>query len=979
MPAVRGNQTISAALEAACAEEPIHIIGTIQPHGFVLVVDVYTTCIVQVSSGVARHWPGLVDSSHLLQCPVARWLDGLEQDPALQLMSLPTSGLLVLPFQPRLEQLVGIEGQVAAPHAGFECVGHRVGDNAILEFQPLGDPLPGASGGTAGMDELRAVIARLRTPKLLDVFYRECAREIARISGFDRVMLYRFRPDWSGEVIAERASRDLKTRFLGLRFPATDIPSQARALFASSKVRVLADVLAPSDLLVPPMLPGGLALDQTYSLLRGVSEVHRTYLGNMGVRATMSLSIMIDGKLWGLIACHHYEPRTASHLVINGLRHVCELIAEIVALRIEALSQLESTHNKLVIEHLLNRINQALMLEERVQPVLDRCLSQLLLALGADGFYASVGGLRYAGGSEGPVAPRSEVFDEVARRFETGAAPSSVLERVDLRGEGGTPLASLPKAAGLLAAHQVGEQLEFCAFTRAEVATEVSWAGAPTKFVAATPDGRIVLEPRRSFEVWKESVAGQARDWSRTEAEACERLLRILSDSGKRQTHAELQQILVWRAHHDHLTGLLNRRTLEERLAQHLSERRDDIALMLMDLDNFKMINDTKGHAAGDRLLQELSKRLTAVIRPTDTLARVGGDEFMLLANMAVADRTIALQMAVRLHAAVIQPFDFDGHSVRLSISIGIAIPPMHGTNAADLMRRADLALYSAKKLGRSRAVVFDPTMELASVSAYEVERDLHDAIAKEQLWLAFQPEVDLSTGRVVGLEALARWQHPTRGAIGPGEFIPIAEHSGLITQIGQWVVRNVVATQAEWRREGLRSLPVAVNVSMTEVTSGRLVDHIGAMLGEFGMSPECLGIELTESVIMSDPGLALKVLRRLRNLGITTALDDFGTGYSSLSYLRQLPLTCLKVDRSFTASLTEDEQSRSLTQAIIRMADSLNMATIAEGVETPAQLQWLVEHDCNIGQGFLFSHPVPAAAVHGAVERIEAAWRKTH
>ncbi len=963
----RGTQTISAELEASCAAEEIHIIGTIQPHGFVLVVDVYTTRIVQVSSGVARHWTGLLESSQLLACRLAEWIDGLERDPAQQLMSLPTSGLLMLPFRPRCEP---------ACDAEFECVGHRVGDVAILEWQPLGDRPLGEVGTIGGMEDLRAVIARLRIPKLLEVFYRECVREIARISGFDRVMLYRFRPDWSGEVIAERAGRDLKTRFLGLRFPASDIPSQARALFVSSKTRVLADVLAIPDGLVPPLLPGGLALDQSYSLLRGVSEVHRTYLNNMGVRATMSLSIMSDGKLWGLVACHHYQPRTASQLVINALRQVCELIAEFVAVRIEALAQLESTHNKLLIEHLLNRINQALLLDESVQSVLDRWLSQLLLALGADGFYANVAGVCYAGASGGPMTPRSEVFEEVARLFAAAVDPSSVLQRVDLLAEGGKPLVSLPAAAGMLAAHQFGEQLEFCAFTRPEVATEVRWAGAPTKLVATGNDGQIVLQPRRSFEVWKQSVAGRAREWSRTEADACERLLRILSDTGKRQTHSELQQILAWHAHHDHLTGLLNRRTLEETLAQHLRENRHDIAVMLIDLDKFKMINDTKGHAVGDRLLQELSRRLGGMIRPSETLARVGGDEFMLLARMTGAEHSVALQIAARLHDAVIAPFDLDGHSTRLGISIGIAISPLHGTNATDLMRRADLALYSAKKLGRSRTVLFDPTLELALVSAYEVERDLQDAIAQGQLWLAFQPEVDLGTGKVVGLEALARWAHPSRGAIGPNEFIPIAEHSGLIKQIGHWVVRTVVATQAEWRREGFRSLPVAVNVSMTEITSGKLVDHIGAMLDEFRMPPECLGIELTESVIMSDPGLALKVLQSLRKLGITTALDDFGTGYSSLSYLRQLPLTCLKVDRSFTASLTDDEHARSLTQAIIRMADSLKMATIAEGVETPAQLRWLVEHDCNIGQGYLFSHPVAAAAVHQTVERIETTWR---
>jgi len=977
VPELRGDETISAALEASCAQEPIHIIGTVQAHGFVLVVDVYTTRILQTSSGVARHWIGLVDGARLLDCPLARWVDGLEPDVAQSLMSLPTAGLQLLPFLPRRDQL-SLPFPAPAPDPMFECVGHRVGDVAILEWQPLGERPPAGSEDVGRMQDLRGVIARLRIPKRIEVFYRDCVREVARISGFDRVMLYRFLPDWSGEVIAERAAKDLRTRFLGLRFPASDIPTQARALFVSSKIRVLADALAVPDVLVPPLLPGGLALDQTYSLLRGISEVHRTYLGNMGVRATMSLSIMSEDKLWGLIACHHYQPRTLSLLVIDALRQVCELIAEIVALRIESLSQVESRHDLLLIEHLLNRIEQGLLLDEDARSILDRSLPQLLLALGADGFYASVGGLHYAGESGGPVIPRGALLDEVAGLFDT-ASHSSVLQRVDLRIDGGTPLVSLPAAAGLLATYRVAEQLEFCAFTRPEVATEVRWAGAPSKLVATSADGRIVLQPRRSFEVWKESVAGRARDWTRTEADACERLLRMLSDSGKRKTHSQLQQLLVWHAHHDHLTGLHNRRTLEETLARYLSEQREDIALMLIDLDNFKLINDSKGHAIGDQLLQELSRRMTAAIGPRDTLARVGGDEFSLIAQMTDAGTADALRMAARLHEAVVLPFDLDGHPTRLGISIGIAVPPMDGTNSKDLMRRADVALYSAKKLGRSQSVLFDPSLELALVRPEELARDLHDAIGKGQLWVAFQPEISLGTGRVVGLEALARWEHPTRGAIGPNEFIPIAEHNGLINEIGQWVVRTVIATQAGWREDGMRSLPVAVNVSMTEITSGRLVDHIGATLAEFRAPPHCLGIELTESVIMSDPGLALGVLESLRKLGVTAALDDFGTGYSSLSYLRQLPLNCLKVDRSFTAALTDDEHTRSLTEAIIRMAESLKMTTIAEGVETPAQLQWLVEHGCDMGQGFLFSHPLPAVAVYGAVDRIEAAWSLTH
>jgi diguanylate cyclase (GGDEF)-like protein len=569
-----------------------------------------------------------------------------------------------------------------------------------------------------------------------------------------------------------------------------------------------------------------------------------------------------------------------------------------------------------------------------------------------------------------------EIAGEVAALFGVTSTQAGVLLRTDLLTGRGATLVTLPEAAGVLAVQQSGDALEICAFTRPEVAQEVAWAGAPIKRVVTAANGRVRLEPRRSFDLWRETIAGSARAWSAAEVSACERLLRILSDSCKRHLHKSLEHELRFRAHHDQLTGLVNRRSMEESMNERLGASRYDSAVMLIDLDHFKMINDTHGHAAGDRLLRDLSLRLSAVIRPSDVLARVGGDEFLLLAEMPAPDHAVAVAIAGRLHSAVVQPFDIDGQSVRLGLSVGISIPPGHGINATDLMRRADLALHRAKKLGRSGTVIFDAQLEEGLLGAYELERDLQDALGNDELSLVYQPEVNLRTGRVVGLEALARWTHPTRGPIGPSVFIPIAERSDLITQIGQWVVRTAISAQADWRAEGRTSPPVAVNVSMTEVSSGKLVDNIGRLLGEYQMPSECLTVELTESVIMKDPRVAMNVLNGLKNLGIATALDDFGTGYSSLSYLRHLPLACLKVDQSFTEDLIVDAHSRSLAQAIIRMAQALKMTTIAEGVETRDQLRWLRDHTCAVGQGYWFSHPIPAALVHATTERIEAGWK---
>ncbi len=911
-----GQETISTELEQACAEEPIHIIGTVQPHGFVLVVDIATTRIVQVSSGAARHWKGLAQSADLLQIEIADRIDGFGADPASVLGALPRADPIVLPLRPRLVAPGVAARSLVALASKFECVGHRVGDLAILEWQPLGNAADALTSSAQGMVAITSSLLRLRTAKALDAFYRDCVREVALLCGFDRVMLYRFLPDWTGEVIAEEASGKLKTRFLGLRFPASDIPSQARALYANSRIRVLADVLAVSDTLLPPLLPGDVPLDQSHSLLRGFSEVHQTYLKNMGVRATMSLSIVCDGKLWGLIACHHYQPRVPPHHVRETLRQVCELV------------------------QLLLRVYQAVLPEESIRAALSSLVPALLSTFEASAFCVRIGDFQYVGGATHSTASDAEITQELIAQFGANPPPAAVLLRTALLTSNATALATLPAAAGLLAVQQTGQTLDICAFTRPEVVREVDWAGAPVKRVATAADGRVRLEPRNSFALWKQEIGGTARPWSPAEAEACQRLLRILGDACRRRKHKALEQELRWHAHHDHLTGLVNRRSMEESLDQRLGAHCYDSAVMLIDLDHFKMINDTHGHAAGDHLLQALATRLGAVVRPTDILSRVGGDEFLLLAEMPLPD---------------------------------------HGINATDLMRRADLALYRAKKSGRASTVIFDAKLEEGLLGTYELERDLQEAVGRNELSLVFQPQVNLSSGRVVGLEALVRWTHPARGSIGAGVFIPIAERSDLILQIGQWVVRTAIATMADWRLRGRTSPPISVNVSMTEVMSGTLVDTIGRQLREFQLPAECLTVELTESVIMKDPRVAMSVLSALKVLGVSTALDDFGTGYSSLSYLRQLPLACLKVDQSFIADLTRDAHSRSLTQAIIRMAEALKMTTIAEGVETRGQLQWLRSHKCDIGQGYLFSPAVPAELVHATNERIEAAWMGLH
>jgi diguanylate cyclase (GGDEF)-like protein len=974
--------TISAELEHTCAEEPIHLLGAVQSYGFLMVVDVASRSIVQVSAGILRHWPALPDAAAIISRPLSEWvamaddadaralaLDD-ELDLALDIASLPTTHSVAIPWRPRFERTCTPPAQPGAVQ--WECLGHRRGAYAVLEWLPR----------DAGLEEMRRqnhiladfgeVIARLRRVEGLDAFFRECVKVIQEISAFDRVMIYRFLDDGCGEIVAEHTAQGYQQKYLGMRFPASDIPSQARTLYLINRLRVLADVEAPMDALVPPLLPDGTVLDQSHCMLRGLSEVHLTYLRNMGVRATLTLSVVCDDKLWGLIACHHHYPRTPPNQLREGMRQFSELLAEIASMRIEALSHLEAVRHRLMLDRLLNQFHQALIQDGDIPNGLEQWLPRLLPAFNADTLGVQIGTLAYVGGPGKRQGATHQILDEVALRLDTRNRSPHVRMWDDLLTARQRALTFLPQAAGLLLAQRLDDDIIFCFMTRPEVVQQVRWGGEPVKDVVALPNGRVRLEPRRSFAVWQQSVRGHSDPWRQADAEALQHLLQILSEVNKVQVNRKMQETLHWRAHHDHLTGLYNRRAMEDEVSRRLEDGQYNTALMLLDVDHFKKINDTYGHETGDLVLQQLSLRLKAVMRDFDLLARLGGDEFMLLLQVPHPSPATALTFAERIHQAVASPFDIKGQHFRLGISIGIAIPPAHGRNVSELLRHADLALYQAKSLGRCRSVVFELAMAADQRDYYLLERDLDEAVEGNQLSLVFQPKVDLISSKVVGLEALVRWNHPTRGQNSPAAFIPIAENSDQIIRIDRWVMRSAIAEQARWRAGGMVELPVAINLSIADILSPNLVDYLTALLDEFQVPASALEIEVTESCLMRELGETQSVLRALNDTGISTALDDFGTGFSSLSYLRQLPLQCLKIDQSFTRTMLQDPNAEKLTQAIVAMGNALKMTIVAEGVETREQMNWLLAHGCHIGQGYFFSPPVPPEDVHQVIERIE-------
>ena len=438
-----------------------------------------------------------------------------------------------------------------------------------------------------------------------------------------------------------------------------------------------------------------------------------------------------------------------------------------------------------------------------------------------------------------------------------------------------------------------------------------------------------------------------------------ERISRVLEETKEHFRHA---------AFHDSLTGLPNRAMFTELLKAEIesSKRRNDhmFAVLFLDLDRFKNINDSLGHTHGDLLLVAFAERLERTLRPIDTLARFGGDEFAILLS-GMTDATDAVRVAQRISEELSQPFVLDKNSAFATASIGIALSSSGYDRPEDILRDADTAMYRAKENGKARYEVFDHGMHARAVSRLQLESDLRQAVEQKEFSVYYQPIVSLETGCLHGFEALVRWNHPRRGLVLPADFIPVAEETGLIVPIGQWVLNEACAHVRQWQIDSPshRSLSLSVNLSARQVAQPDMLERIKEALESSKLNPHCLKLEITESVVMENAEAAALMFKQLRSLGVQLSIDDFGTGYSSLSYLHRFPLNYLKIDRSFVTRLTTDNDN-AIVRTISTLARNLGMEVIAEGIETEEQYQQLKMLGCEYGQGFLFSRPVDSSNV---------------
>src|ERR1017187_10390 len=493
---------------------------------------------------------------------------------------------------------------------------------------------------------------------------------------------------------------------------------------------------------------------------------------------------------------------------------------------------------------------------------------------------------------------------------------------------------------------------------------ELAWSGMADRYRA---DDKLVMEQgstKLNYDETQSRPDGSLL-WLRTnKLPLWDREGKVIGVIGTYEDITErkvAEERVQYLAYYDALTGLPNRTLLQDRLTKALASARrpkDKVALLFLDLDRFKTINDSLGHSVGDLVLKQVAERLMKWAREQDTVARVGGDEFLIVLT-SVKDIPDAAVAAERLMNTMTAAYVVQGHSLGISCSLGISIFPEHGADSETLIKDADAAMYCAKENGCNNFRFFTKDMNAQAVERLTLENGLRLALEKKELFLVYQPQMEIATGRITGLEALLRWQHPELGLVPPDKFIRIAENSGLIMPIGEWVLRTACSQARKWQDEGLLAVPVAVNVSAVQFRQAGFCELIRRVLNETGLGPQYLELELTESLLLSNADVTLSVIQELKAMGLTLAIDDFGTGYSSFNYLRQFGVSKLKIDRSFIRDVAVNPDDAAITTAIISMARSLSLKVIAEGVEDEAQMTFLRAHQCDEIQGYYFSKPL--------------------
>jgi diguanylate cyclase (GGDEF)-like protein len=908
-----------------CALEPIHIPGAIQPHGALLAAWGETRVITHASANLAA----ILGSA--ARSVLGRTLEQVLGEPASRALAGDTGKGVVLCEEHLLQ---------AANGARLHLRSFRADPYICVDLQPA--PLPAEA--SAHLAKLHALLETLEGARDCSGLCALAVRGLREITGYDRVMAYRFHEDGTGEVIAESLAPGLAP-YLGLHYPASDVPPQARQLYLRQRVGAVADsaytavpLLAGADLRDAP------PVDLTHSALRSVSPVHRAYMRNMQTAASLTIALTRGTKLWGMLVCHHGSKRIAE----PGLRAAADILGQVMSLLIGSLSDAETAGARLADAAMLAAIARQLAAPRPLAAALSAAGPELLQLLGATGVILRAGGEVVRIGRTPPHPER--VLDALLSQ------PGSELLAIEdlglrypafrdcIRRGSGALLLQLPGDAEGSAKRNAA-----ILWFRPEQLETIAWGGNPAEHVTVdSASGQ--LSPRASFAALEQIVAGHSARWTSRDLEMARCLADAIETAAARQAKAALRHL----NRDDALTGLPNRALLQERLNELGPERHSGAALLFLGLDRFKAANNSLGTAAGDALLVETANRLRQEAGARHLAARLGGDEFAVLCLGLEAKQV--LQLAERIRASLAAPFSIRGRQCHMEASIGIAF--LAELAGIEPLRAADAAMVAAKQAGGNRVAVFEPGLADAALHSFELEMDLREALqSADQFILMYQPIFQAAgTNRLAGFEALIRWQHPRNGLLPPGSFIPLAEKSGLILPLGEWVLARRLHAALHGK-----TCPVSVNISAPQLAHPDFRAGLMKTLESENLPASALCLEITETML-TEPA-AFRTLAEIRAIGTNVAIDDFGMGYSSLSYLRQLPADIAKFDRSFLQSQQGEPLDPNFINAASALARAAGKTVLFEGVETAEHLDLALAAGAELIQGFYFDPPLSAQA----------------
>jgi chemotaxis family two-component system sensor kinase Cph1 len=895
-----------------CKNADLHLADSIQSYGALLAVHRPSGRIAAVSAN-AQTWLGQEPRALLGQ----DWRQALPADVRDGSLAAPSQEAFPAPGLRAFSQ--GGRSLIAAVH--------QAGDYEIVELESGVPPSFGVGSETLawGMAALAAADTEQAAAEAL-------MQAVARITGYDRVMLYQFLPGWHGKVVAE-VLRPGVGGFLGLHFPASDVPANARRLYLVKRQRVIAHV---SDPPVPILAAvAGTEIDLTSSELRAVHPVHIQYLQNLGVEASFSVSVLVAGHLWGLIACHHLAPRRVSF----ASRQWCEQIATVASIHMTDLQRLSFERARHHQHTARSHARLELQTVGGGKQVIAIQLARFREAFAAQGAWAYLDDQSHFSGDVPDEASLSilknwlDTYDR--RRVSACAAIPPSLEKYPALARFASGLLYLPLT-----------DQDFVLLMRAEQVENVSWAGKP-RDDADSHDPLLELTPRTSFQVWSELTHGQALPWLDTDLEGAALLREMLIEHIER---IRLERLAL----SDPLTGLCNRAMFERKLQEAVTiSLRDEVlsAVLMIDLDRFKPVNDQYGHAAGDALLVQVAERLRQQVRGRDVVARLGGDEFAIIQFHVASIRDVDA-IATRVLEALRKPYEVLGHTVEIGASIGASVCPQHAAEQDSLMHRADLALYQVKREGRNGFQLFDQDMLPNDTRPSSLREELTAAIEGNGLHFVYQPILHARTGSLQALEALVRWNHPRRGCLSGTEVMGLIEQFRLSTAFAYWGLGQVVRQARQWHRMGHDLVPISINMSALQFLDADLAARCAELARELDFSLEWLRFEVEETVLQADLAQVAPRIQGLSALGVLTQIDHFGRGLLPLLDLPALQVSRLKINASLLQKRPVQEGIRPVAALVCSVAKALNIPVIVTRIDDEEMLREVNRRDFELVQG---------------------------